>query len=178
MEEFPDPSGPPYPYKYPLPADAKAEHQRAVRHFRRKHEFWDGLMTASLSVPVAVAGAWFTDADGNLPGSVGVLVVAVGAVLMALIGYRKGVVADERDKHVNLLKTYGVLPHETGESAPAVLHPDFDKIRAQFGIPLPGKEDTSRPIPAATADDGIPGGDPYSGVIRLGPLEPRREIGH
>ncbi|UMP07232.1 hypothetical protein [Amycolatopsis sp. EV170708-02-1] len=75
-------------------------------------------MMASFSVPMAVAAAWFADADGYLSGSGLLIVVVVNAVLMALIGYRKGELAGKRDKHLNLLKTYGVLPHETDGSAP------------------------------------------------------------
>ncbi|QXV56874.1 hypothetical protein [Amycolatopsis sp. TNS106] len=179
MEEFPDPSGPPYPYKYPLPAEAKAEHQRAVEYFRRKYAFWDSMMMPSISVGLVAAGVLSEDDEGYLsvPVLLGVLVVT--GVLMALIGLRKDALADKRDKHVNLLKTYRVLPHEIDGSASATLPSDFDTNRDHFGAPLPGKADPCpRAMPDSTpAIDKIPGENPYNGMIRLSPPKPRPESG-
>ncbi|MFD5088994.1 hypothetical protein ACFWMR_00230 [Amycolatopsis thailandensis] len=180
MEEFPDPSGPPYPYEYPLPEQAEAEHRRAAEYFQRKLEYWESAHTGPAQVCVFLIALWAATDDDYLSGSALVICLIIGIVLQLALSYRVMVLSHEKDKHANLLKAYGVLPPATAKAALATQSKDFDRMHELQGKPLAREETAPQPTPRkpkqSLYDEPPRNGNPYSGVIRLSPPRSRPEI--
>ncbi|WP_410662103.1 hypothetical protein [Amycolatopsis sp. lyj-84] len=180
MEEFPDPSGPPYRYEYPLPEQVKAEHRRAEQHFGRKLDYWRSLQTAPAQICVLLAGAWVATEDDYLSGSALVILLVVCGLLQLALGYRVMVLSSAKNKHSNLLKAYGVLAPGTERAALVAESKDFDRMHEVLGKPLSPEEAAPQPTPRKP-DQSLYGetplnGNPYSGVIRLRSPRPLREL--
>lgn len=124
-EKFPDPSGPPYPYPEPLPPAAKQAHLEATRHYQRRINKWNGFVFMP-GVIVAVCGAFWGMGRSSKPGEtlwetnlqLALILVGVGAALIAVGGAQVYRIAKAKSPHTKLLKAYGVQLDPTGSHAP------------------------------------------------------------
>ena len=151
-----------------------------MEHFQRKLDHWDGAVTAPAQMCVFLAALWMAFDDDYLPGWVLVLSLVACGVLQLALGCRISVLSRERDKHSNLLKAYGVLAPGTERAVLDAQSKDFDRMHEVLGKPLSPEEPSPQPTPRKpdqTLYDETPRiGNPYSGVIRLSPPRPRREL--
>lgn len=177
MEQFADASGPTYPYSYPLPDEARAEHLRATVYYQREINLWGwfALIPGNLCLVLVTQ---YSDEDGllwesDLPVAVsglllGLFLVTVGWVQVSLALHAK-------HKHSKLLKAYDVRLDltDTVEVAPLnhTIGPDLEKIREDIGKPLPGYEVPPPPVLPPRRVDDFSGG-----VIRLSPPTPAKHL--